>query len=290
MAGLRKGYADSRLGQVHFAVLGEGPPLILLGPAPRSYRGLIELAGVLAPRFRCVMVDQPGFGESTPMPADATMEDVADAVVPVLDALAIERADVFGLHSGLKVATALAARHPERVGRLVLCGKSHSIAPDMAVRNKATHAVVDRYYFTDGAGPSGDGVPMRGWAACWRNLSALWWNDGLVRADAPQRLMAATEAKIADDLLARPTVLESYRANFAFDLAAALAQVQAPTTVIEITSAAEDSRIGRQGTALAALAPHGVSRELPEIDPGGLLLYVGVEILAGAVKRVLEPA
>ena len=40
--------------------------------------------------------------------------------------------------------------------------------------------------------------------------------------------MAATEAKIADDFLARPTVLESYRANFAFDLSASLATV-APT-------------------------------------------------------------
>lgn len=50
------------------------------------------------------------------------MAALADWCVRFLDALEIERADVAGHSMGCQVALALAARHPERVGRVVLIG------------------------------------------------------------------------------------------------------------------------------------------------------------------------
>ena len=83
------------------------------------FRPVLEALGADREIFA---VDLPGFGESDrPSPSqfayDATT--FADTVDTVMGALSIARADVLGHSMGGGVAITLAARHPERVQRLV---------------------------------------------------------------------------------------------------------------------------------------------------------------------------
>jgi pimeloyl-ACP methyl ester carboxylesterase len=76
---------------------------------------------LLEHRFRLVAVDMVGFGQSTRRirrPLDG--ESYADRLSELLDALELEQPHVVGLSWGGSVAQRLAARHPERVDRLVL--------------------------------------------------------------------------------------------------------------------------------------------------------------------------
>ena len=66
--------------------------------------------------------DMPGYGHS-PGPREALgMAELADWTVRLMDALEIEKAHLAGNSMGCQVALALARRHPQRVGGLVLVG------------------------------------------------------------------------------------------------------------------------------------------------------------------------
>jgi len=84
-----------------------------------SWRAVIDR---LADRYRCVAIDLPGHGAlaDRPFSLDAAVETVDAA----LDVEAADRAVVVGLSLGGYVATAVAARSPDRVRGLVLAGST----------------------------------------------------------------------------------------------------------------------------------------------------------------------
>lgn len=73
---------------------------------------------------RCLILDRPGWGLSTPV--DFSRHDyrtlTADVLAGVLDGLGIERAHVVGASVGDVWVLRLAARYPSRVGGIVLLG------------------------------------------------------------------------------------------------------------------------------------------------------------------------
>lgn len=117
-------------GQVHLRhVVGvEGPsrPLLLLHASPVSsatlagmMRALVD-AGVRRP---ILAPDTLGNGDSAaPAGEHPDIAYFADSVRRVLDALGHERVDVYGAHTGARIACELAAAFPERVGRVILDG------------------------------------------------------------------------------------------------------------------------------------------------------------------------
>jgi pimeloyl-ACP methyl ester carboxylesterase len=83
----------------------------------------------LAGRFRVVAVDLPGFGDSDkPIGAAYDAPFFADAMIDLLDALELDRADLIGNSLGGRVALEVALRDPARFGRLAL------LAPSLAWR------------------------------------------------------------------------------------------------------------------------------------------------------------
>ncbi|MDF8334911.1 alpha/beta fold hydrolase [Novosphingobium cyanobacteriorum] len=287
-AAIRGGYADWDAGQVHYRHAGHGPAVILLGGAPRSGAQFEPvMAQLAAAGYLAIAPDIPGFGASSPAPAGFAMEEVAGFLLPVLDALGLDRVALFGLHSGHKVAAAFAAKWPDRTAGLIVAGKSHSIGADQEHRNATVRGAVVERYFANGADEVDGPDPLRGWAAQWRNLTKLWWDDALHLAQDKVALLKALEARIIDDLSARRTVRDFYRANFAFDLTGTLARVQAPVLLLEITSAGEDGAIGRQGAALAAQIGGARLLEVPETDPLGLFFHIGHDRTAEIIAEFL---
>jgi pimeloyl-ACP methyl ester carboxylesterase len=109
--------------------VGSGSPLLFVpgsaGTGPYWGALVRELEG-----FRCLLLDRPGWGLSTPL--DYSSVDyrtaVSDLMCGVLEGLEIERADVIGASIGDVWALQLAARHPARVDRVVLLGGGPIVA------------------------------------------------------------------------------------------------------------------------------------------------------------------
>ncbi len=102
---------------------GAGAPLILLHGFPQNGLCWARVAPVLARRFRVIVPDLRGYGESD-APADAAGHAVyskrrmAADVVALMEALGIGAAHVLGHDRGARVAYRLALDHPGRVRRL----------------------------------------------------------------------------------------------------------------------------------------------------------------------------
>jgi pimeloyl-ACP methyl ester carboxylesterase len=244
----RYGYADVSFGQLHYAVrrhasAAAGSTLVLLNPRARSSLPMLPLFGDFE---RVIGIDVPGFGRSSAVPNGPAMHDIADAMAEAFDALGIISADLFGLHTGHKIAAAIASRHAARVGRLVIAGRSHSLIPEHAARNAAMQAVIDE--------------------------------------NQPDMAIIRMEGRYADEAWAPRDFAEMFKANFNFDFAAAMRAIISPTLVVEIASAREDELYGRQAHRLIAGMPDARAIVLPQIDPTGLSMYVGVETMADTVN------
>jgi pimeloyl-ACP methyl ester carboxylesterase len=118
--------ARSRGFAIHYAVEGDGPPLMLVAPtvgATTDWR-LAGYLDVLASNWRVINVDPLGHGQSdTPHdPHCYAAAGVTADLVAVLDAEQVEAATVWGYSRGGWLTCSLAAAYPERVERIVVGG------------------------------------------------------------------------------------------------------------------------------------------------------------------------
>ncbi|HXF98737.1 MAG TPA: alpha/beta fold hydrolase [Gaiellaceae bacterium] len=99
---------------------GRGAPLVLVHGLGYARWGWEPVAPLLADRYRVVLLDNRGIGESDAPPGPYTVAEMAGDVLQVLDEAGVERAHVAGTSLGGMVAQELALSAPGRVDRLVL--------------------------------------------------------------------------------------------------------------------------------------------------------------------------
>jgi pimeloyl-ACP methyl ester carboxylesterase len=123
------GFASTADGvRIAYATTGEGPPLVfVLGWGTHLQEGmgspLYDQAGFLnwySREHLVVRYDGRGFGLSDWDVTDFSLEARVRDVEAVVDALGLERFDLYAYSNGGPTGVAYAARHPERVSRLVL--------------------------------------------------------------------------------------------------------------------------------------------------------------------------
>jgi proline iminopeptidase len=128
--------------QIYFDVEGAGlevrdgqlkkkPTLIALHGGPGFDHGYLRPGlGPLRDHVQLIYVDLRGHGRSArPQIESCTLEQFADDVASLCEALEIGRPVVFGQSAGGFVAMHLAIRHPDLVGGLILCDTSPTLAP-----------------------------------------------------------------------------------------------------------------------------------------------------------------
>lgn len=109
--------------KMHYRHAGAGPVVVMLHASPTSAKVMEPVQKIYATDFSTIAVDLPGFGLSEPLGKDVLKtEDLADAVVALLDVLGIEQAAFYGRHTGAGVAVELAHRHPARVSMVLADG------------------------------------------------------------------------------------------------------------------------------------------------------------------------
>jgi 3-oxoadipate enol-lactonase len=96
------------------------PWLVLVQGLGFDRAGWEPVVGRLQRRYRLVLIDNRGSGDSDPPTESFTVADMARDIVAVLDHAGIDRAHVLGLSLGGMIAQELAAGWPDRVDALVL--------------------------------------------------------------------------------------------------------------------------------------------------------------------------
>jgi pimeloyl-ACP methyl ester carboxylesterase len=109
-----------------YHLTGEGDPLVCLPGGPMQASAYLGDLGGLSEHRRLVLLDLRGTGDSA-VPADPATyrcDRLVDDVEALRAHLGQERIDLFGHSAGATLAVLYAARHPDRVGRLVLVSPS----------------------------------------------------------------------------------------------------------------------------------------------------------------------
>ncbi|MEE4453987.1 alpha/beta hydrolase [Novosphingobium resinovorum] len=127
-----RGFVRIAEGQVHYRILSALPgaehvrPLVMLHLSPASSRSMEPLMRALRAGGHggaIIAPDTLGNGDSAaPARTDADIAYFADATVRMADALGLEVFDLYGSHTGARIACEIAASRPERVGALVMSG------------------------------------------------------------------------------------------------------------------------------------------------------------------------
>ena len=118
-AGVEPRYEDLSGLRVRYVRRGRGPTLVLLHGLASSIYTWADVIPALAEDHDVVAVDLPGFGGSD-IPEELSSSVYPATVLALMDRLGISRATLVGNSLGGSVAVVLAARHPERVRRIVL--------------------------------------------------------------------------------------------------------------------------------------------------------------------------
>ena len=120
---VKRGFVDIKEGQVHYRYKGapETIPLVMLHPGPTSSHSIMPLIDLLGESRFVVAPDMLGMGDSIgPEPIDPSMDYFAEAMFRVMDALRIDRCDLWGCMTGAACGIEMALQEPERVNRLYI--------------------------------------------------------------------------------------------------------------------------------------------------------------------------
>jgi haloacetate dehalogenase len=111
--------------RIHCRLGGEGPPLLLVHGFPQTHAEWHRIAPALAERFRLVLPDLRGYGQSSVPGTDPdhraySKRAMAQDMVGLMDALGHARFALVGHDRGARVGYRLVLDHPGRVTRLAL--------------------------------------------------------------------------------------------------------------------------------------------------------------------------
>ena len=113
-------FVDTGQLRLHAVTGGQGPPLLLVHGWPQTWYQFRLVMPALARDFQVIAVDQRGIGLSDKPEGGYDTATLAGDLVALMDALGHRRFALVGFDTGMLISYALAADHPDRVGRLVV--------------------------------------------------------------------------------------------------------------------------------------------------------------------------
>lgn len=143
-------YAQAGNIKVHYNEAGTGDAVIFLhggGPGASSWSNFVRNVGPLSKKYRCLLVDQPGYGktDSVTLTTESRSTVNARAVKDMMDTLGIEKASLVGNSMGGGTTLAFAVDYPDRLEKAVLMGSggggvnifSHTPSEGIKILNEA---------------------------------------------------------------------------------------------------------------------------------------------------------
>ena len=132
--------------EIFYRVLGEGAPVVLLHPFPVNHEFWLPVAQVLATRYRVILPDLRGHGDSGAGEGPATMEKHAADIARVMDDAEVSRAPLIGVSIGGYALFEFWRQYRGRVAALGLCNTKAGAdnAEGRAARIQAASDVLER--------------------------------------------------------------------------------------------------------------------------------------------------
>ncbi|MGD1021478.1 MAG: alpha/beta fold hydrolase [Candidatus Sulfotelmatobacter sp.] len=132
--------------KIVYRVLGEGPPVILLHPFPVNHEFWLPVAETLAARYRVILPDMRGHGDSELGEGPATMDKHAADIARLMDDAEVGRAPLIGVSIGGYALFEFWRKYRGRVAALGLCNtKAPADPPEArAARLHAANDVIER--------------------------------------------------------------------------------------------------------------------------------------------------
>ena len=132
---------------LHVRCAGQGAPLLLLHGHPQTHAMWHRVAAQLAQRFRVVLMDLRGYGDSArPAAGEASAvyskREMALDALHVMRSLGHDRFQVLAHDRGARVAHRLALDHPDAVQRMLLL----DIAPTLPMYRQTSEAFARAYW------------------------------------------------------------------------------------------------------------------------------------------------
>ena len=132
--------------EIVYRTLGDGPPLVLLHPFPVHHEFWLPLADTLGTRYRLILPDLRGHGDSDAGEGPATMAKHAADLARIMDDADVGRAPVIGVSIGGYVIFEFWRSYRGRAAALALCNtKAPADGPEAAAgRLQAANDVLER--------------------------------------------------------------------------------------------------------------------------------------------------
>jgi len=132
--------------EIAYWALGDGPPVVLLHPFPANHEFWLPVAEPLSTRYRLLLPDLRGHGDSGVGEGPATMEKHAADLARVMDAADVGRAPLIGVSIGGYILFEFWRKHRGRVAAIGLCNTKAPAdnAEARAARLQAANDVLER--------------------------------------------------------------------------------------------------------------------------------------------------
>lgn len=113
--------------QLYYEVSGAGDPLIVLHGAYMNIPSMGAIIPKLARTHKVYALELQGHGRTTDIDRPITYQHMADDVAAFMDAVGLQKADVFGYSMGSVVGLQLAIRHPAKVTKLAAASVAYDV-------------------------------------------------------------------------------------------------------------------------------------------------------------------
>ncbi|ESU30117.1 hypothetical protein G3A_23485 [Bacillus sp. 17376] len=108
-------------GDLFYEEIGQGSPIIFLHP-PGMGRKVFRYQWPLSQRYRLILPDLSGHGDSTAVLERITIQKYAEEVLRLVDSIGLGKVSLCGYSSGGSIAQEFALTYPERTKTLILSG------------------------------------------------------------------------------------------------------------------------------------------------------------------------
>ena len=118
-------YVDVNGMHMYYEISGEGTPIIVLHGGYMNIPSMGDIIPKLAKNHKVYAIEMQGHGRTNDIDRPITYPNLADDVAAFMDAVGLEKSDVFGYSMGACAGLQLAIRHPEKVNKLIFCGGAY---------------------------------------------------------------------------------------------------------------------------------------------------------------------
>lgn len=183
--------------QMYYEVSGNGEPMIVLHGSFMTIPMMGEIVGRLAETHRVYAVELQGHGRTSDIDRAITYPNLAGDVAAFMEAVGIEKADIFGYSMGAIAGLRVAIDYPEKVDQLVFASGVYDfqgwqpafreLIPQWTVDMFQTGLLADAY---KEVAPDPEGFPAMAEKVIALEREPLSWGKEVAALDTPVLIIA----------------------------------------------------------------------------------------------------